>query len=111
MKYRTYTLDQAAALLNMGRNTLAQRMREAGFLGSDNLPTGPYRGKTQWLLVATGTYHHPICGWTHYGRTELTDAGLDLVARKLGVDIEHLPQDNHLQAGPLAQEARSITHG
>lgn len=108
MPYRTYTLDQAAPLLNMGRNTLASRMRDAGILGPDNLPTGTYRGKTQWLLVATGTYHHPVIGWTHYGRTELTDAGLDHVAQKLGVSIQHLPRNHQLRATPETQHARSF---
>jgi len=87
----TYTLDQAAALLNLGRNTLARRLRDAGMLGRDNLPAGRYRG-SKWLRVKTGVYHHPITGWTHYGRTEITDAGLDHIACKLGIDIDHLPR-------------------
>jgi len=88
---QTYTLDQAAALLNIGRNTLAQRLREAGVLGADNLPVGRYRGNTRLVLVATGIYWHPICGWTHYGRSEFTDAGLDHIARRLVIDIAQLP--------------------
>lgn len=89
---RTYTLDQAAALLNIGRNTLTRRLRDAGVLGPDNLPAGRYRGNTQLMLVATGTYRHPVTGWTHYGRTEITDAGLDHIADRLGIDIDHLPR-------------------
>lgn len=109
MHHRTYTLDQAAPLLNLGRNTLARRMREAGILGPDNLPAGPYRGKTQWLWVATGTYHHPICGWTHYGRTELTDAGLDHVADKLGIAVDHLPRHHARRAAPQPHHAGSAS--
>ena len=101
---QTYTLDQAAALLNLGRNTLAQRLREAGVLGADNLPVGRYRGNTRLVLVATGTYWHPICGWTHYGRSEFTDAGLDHIARQLGIDIDHLPTHHARQAGPQPQQ-------
>lgn len=109
MHRRTYTLDQAAPLLNLGRNTLARRLRQAGVLGSDNLPAGPYRGKTQWLRVATGTYHHPISGWTHYGRTEFTDAGLDHIAAKLGIDLAHLPAHHARRVIPQAHEARSMS--
>jgi len=90
----TYTLDQAAALLNLGRNTLTRRLREAGVLGRDNLPAGPYRSNRrggQLLMVKTGVYRHPVTGWTHYGRTEITDAGLDHIADRLGIDIDHLP--------------------
>ena len=88
----TYTLDQAAALLNLGRNTLARRLRDAGVLGRDNLPAGRYRGNTRLVLVATGVYQHPVIGWTHYGRTEFTDAGLDHIADRLGIAIDHLPR-------------------
>lgn len=105
---RTYRLDHAAALLNMGRNTLARRLRAAGVLGRDNLPAGPYRNKrrgaTRLMVVATGIYHHPACGWTHYGRTEFTDAGLDYIARKLGVDIETLPVPAARQQNPRKEE-------
>ena len=103
---RTYTLDQAAALLNLGRNTLTRRLRDAGVLGRDNLPAGRYRGG-KWLRVKTGTYHHPITGWTHYGRTEITDAGLDHIARKLGIDIDHLPPIHATRQVPQQHYARN----
>ncbi|SHE99675.1 Phage antirepressor protein KilAC domain-containing protein [Modicisalibacter ilicicola DSM 19980] len=102
MKPRTYTLDQAAALLNLGRNTLARRLREAGILDRRNLPRGRYRGNARLMRVETGTYHHPIIGWTHYGRTEITDAGLDHIADRLGIDIERLPADGD----PLASAGK-----
>lgn len=88
---RTYTLDQAAALLNIGRNTLTRRLRDAGVLGRDNLPAGRYRS-SKLFEVKTGVYRHPVSGWTHYGRTEITDAGLDHIADRLGIDIDHLPR-------------------
>lgn len=105
-RHRTYTLDQAAALLNTGRNTLARQLRDADILGADNLPAGGYRGKTRLLVVATGTYWHPICGWTHYGRTEFTDAGLDHIATKLGISLARLPY--HREAHN-PQHARSLS--
>ncbi|SDG27519.1 regulatory protein, Fis family [Onishia taeanensis] len=106
---RSYSLDQAAGLLNIGRNTLARRLREAGVLGDDNLPMGRYRGNTRLVLVATGTYWHPICGWTHYGRTEFTDAGLDHIADRLGINIEHLPGHRPAQPAQQPQHARSAS--
>ncbi|MCK0744140.1 phage antirepressor KilAC domain-containing protein [Chromohalobacter nigrandesensis] len=109
MQQRTYTLDQAAALLNLGRNTLARRLRGAGVLGTDNLPAGAYRGRATLVTVATGTYWHPICGWTHYGRTEFTDAGLDHIADRLGIEIDHLPAHHTYRAAPQPQHARSTT--
>ncbi|MBD3895270.1 hypothetical protein IEI94_05335 [Halomonas sp. ML-15] len=107
MPQRTYSLDQAAALLNQGRNTLARRMREAGVLGADNLPATRYRGNTRLMVVATGTYWHPICGWTHYGRTEFTDAGLDHIAAKLGLELAPLPPAAARPAQSQPHHARS----
>ncbi len=107
MSHRTYTLDQAAPLLNLGRNTLARRLREAGVLGPDNLPAGPYRGRVHLVVVATGTYWHPICGWTHYGRSEFTDAGLDHIATKLGIDLARLPHPGSRRVQPQPYPARS----
>src|SRR5690554_2466060 len=109
MSHRTYTLDQAASLLNIGRNTLARRLREAGVLGADNLPAGPYRGRVNLVVVATGTYWHPICGWTHYDRTEFTDAGLDHIAAKLGIDLARLPHPRGRQAATQPHHARSMS--
>ncbi|MGM0985396.1 MAG: hypothetical protein ACQEXI_00200 [Pseudomonadota bacterium] len=109
MHHRTYTLDQAAPLLNLGRNTLARRLRDAGVLGPDNLPAGPYRGRVSLVIVATGTYWHPICGWTHYGRTEFTDAGLDHIAQKLGIDLARLPHPSSRRAQQAPQPARSLS--
>ncbi|GHE20145.1 hypothetical protein C1H70_17305 [Halomonas urumqiensis] len=108
--HATYTLDQAAALLNLGRNSLARRLREAGVLGTDNLPAGRYRGRVNLVIVATGTYWHPICGWTHYGRSEFTDAGLDHIASKLGIELARLPCASAQQV-PHTHNARNAQHG
>nr|WP_300309248.1 hypothetical protein [Halomonas sp.] len=107
MYQRTYTLDQAATLLNLGRNTLVRRLREAKVLGPNNLPVGRYRGNTHLVMVATGIYWHPICGWTHYGRSEFTDAGLDHIAHKLGIDLARLPAHHAHRATPQPNHARS----
>lgn len=109
MHHRTYTLDQAAPLLNLGRNTLARRLRQAGILGRDNLPAGPYRGRVHLVIVATGTFWHPICGWTHYGRSEFTDAGLDHIARKLGITLAPLPHAGSQRTQQKPQPARSLS--
>lgn len=103
---RTYTLDQAAALLNLGRNTLTRRLRQAGMLGPDNLPAGAYRGG-RLLRVKTGTFRHPVAGWTHYGRTEVTDAGLDHIAQKLGIEIDHLPVLHATRQPPRTTQPRA----
>ena len=79
-----YTFDQAAALLNMGRNTLIRRLREEGMLGKDNLPTGRWRGRGVFRVI-TRMYQHPVAGYSHYGRTVITANGLNTVSQKLGL--------------------------
>ena len=85
-----YTFDQAAALLNMGRNTLIRRLREEGMLGKDNLPTSRWRGRGVFRVI-TKMYRHPVAGYSHYGRTVITVKGLNAVSRKLGI-AQHQPE-------------------
>lgn len=80
-----YTFDEAAALLNMGRNTLTRQLRSLGMIGRDNLPTPRWRGRGTFQ-VKTGMYEHPVLGYRHYGRTLITESGLNTVARHLGKD-------------------------
>lgn len=83
-----YSLKKAAALLGMGRNTLARTLRDEGILGEDNLPAGRYLGGP-YLTVKTTTYHHPVLGYTHGGKTLITERGLDWIAKRLGVQFDH----------------------
>lgn len=83
MKPSTYTLDQAAARLNIGRNTLARRLRdEARMLDRQNLPTPRYRGSRYMRVRVTG-YDHPVRGRCESHRVLFTDQGLRHVAHAL----------------------------
>ncbi|ROQ39350.1 phage antirepressor protein KilAC domain-containing protein [Marinobacter sp. 3-2] len=91
-----YTFDQAAALLNMGRNTLIRRLREEGMLGTDNLPTSRWRGRGVFRVI-TKMYRHPVAGYIHYGRTVITVKGLNAVSRKLRL-AQHQPEGSRNRA-------------
>lgn len=90
---RTYSFDAAAARLNIGRNTLIRRLRELGLLNAENLPAGRERGGRNFR-VRCRSYQHPVTGSTHYGRTELTEQGLALVARLLAEPTRPAPDIN-----------------
>lgn len=77
-----YTFDQAAALLDMGRNTLTRTLRELRMLDRTNLPTGPYRGQGVFV-VETGTYNHPTRGATPYTKTRVTEKGLRIIQARI----------------------------
>lgn len=79
---RTYSLDAAAAHLRVGRNTLTKRLRELGLLDAQNRPAGRERGGPHFRLRCR-TFQHPVTGWTHYSRTEITEQGLAYIARLL----------------------------
>lgn len=77
-----HTFDQAAALLDTGRNTLARELRRLNMLDKHNMPAGRFRGKGIFV-VKTGTYDHPTNGKTSYTKTLITDRGLELIRYRL----------------------------
>ena len=91
MKAATYTLDEAAARLNIGRNTLARRLRrEARMLDAQNLPAPQFRGSTS-MRVRVGGYDHPTRGRCEYHRVLFTPEGLRRIAAALdltGVEFD-----------------------
>ena len=91
-----YTFDQAAALLDTGRNKLARELRRLHMLDQHNMPAGRYRGQGIFV-VKTGTYEHPTRGRTPYTKTLITDKGLEIIKfrfeRSCLSSRSHLPKD------------------
>ncbi len=77
-----YTFDQAAALLDTGRNKLTRELRTLGMLDKHNQPAGRFRGKGIFV-VRTGTFDHPTRGKTPYTKTLITARGLELIRYRL----------------------------
>lgn len=73
-----YTFDQAAAALDMGRNSLTRSLRHMKILDRQNMPASLYRGKGIFV-VKTGAYKHPINGPTPYTKTLITEKGLAII--------------------------------
>lgn len=94
-----YTFDQAAALLNMGRNTLIRRLREKGMLGKDNLPAGRWRGHGAFRVI-TRTYTHPVLGYRHYGKTLITKVGFAEIRRHF--EKTHYPPERDKTTGYMS---------
>lgn len=86
MRREIYTLDQASAALNIGRNTLARRLRDdAHMLDKNNRPTSRYRG-SPYMRVEHKSFHHPDKGRVPYTRVLFTRRGLRHIARVLDLD-------------------------
>ena len=96
-----YTFDQAAALLDTGRNTLARELRRLKMLDKHNMPAGPFRGKGIFV-VKTGTYEHPTNGKTPYTKTLITARGLELIRYRLPPK-EETPMSNQPQQQPTGR--------
>jgi hypothetical protein len=83
-----YTLQEAAALLGTGRNTLCKRLRELGMLDAQNLGTRPHTS-TGRLIVELKAYENPGLGTERlYGKTLVTERGLLYIANRLNIRIQ-----------------------
>lgn len=95
MSPQIYTLDDAAARLNIGRNCLARRLREeARMLDACNLPTPRYRG-SRLMRVRVSGYDHPTRGRQEYSRVLFTPQGLRHIARALHLDSVEFDDATH----------------
>lgn len=83
-----YTLQEAAALLGTGRNTLCKQMREIGMLDASNVATRPHTS-TGRLVVELKAYENPALGTERpYGKTLVTERGLLYIANRLNIRIQ-----------------------
>jgi len=85
---KRYTLQEAAALLGTGRNTLCKQMREIGMLDASNVATRPHTS-TGRLVVELKAYENPGLGTERiYGKTLVTERGLLYIANRLNIRIQ-----------------------
>lgn len=83
-----YTLQEAAALLGTGRNTLCKQLREIGMLDASNVATRPHTS-TGRLVVELKAYENPGLGTERpYGKTLVTERGLLYIANRLNIRIQ-----------------------
>lgn len=77
-----YTLDQAADMLHIGRNTLTKELRNKGVFDTTNKPQGRYSG-AGLFVVAHKQFIHPTKGAQTYHRTLVTPKGLQVLEKML----------------------------
>lgn len=105
MATTAYSFDAAAARLGLGRNRLIARLRELELIDENNLPRGQER-RSPNFRVRQGMYNHPIKGWTHYARTEITQQGLRYIERRLAG--EHPPAPRKRKAARSGRQQEEI---
>lgn len=86
------TLAQAARHLGTTRKDLIQRMRNAGLLDSENLPSSPVRDRF-YLQIKESSWYHPECGLQYSQSTRVTQSGINWLADRLGLERPPIPED------------------
>lgn len=75
-----YTLDQAASLLHVGRNTMTKILRKKGVFDAVNKPQGRFSG-AGFFVLKERSWYHPEHGSQWYSKTLVTEEGLALIKR------------------------------
>tara|TARA_B100001059_G_scaffold231322_1_gene266961 strand:+ start:602 stop:886 length:285 start_codon:yes stop_codon:yes gene_type:complete len=86
-------LQKAARQLGTTRPDLIARMKKAGLLNEQNLPSHPMRDKL-YLQIKDGSWYHPELGLQYSQSTRVTQAGINWLADKLGLERPQIPEDN-----------------
>ncbi|MCJ8168658.1 phage antirepressor KilAC domain-containing protein [Atopomonas sediminilitoris] len=81
------TLDQAAALLNVGPRKLRQRLRVLGILNHAGELTSRYREAGHLFTDCRSRWNPAINAYAHYGVVMVTERGLRWLADQLGVSV------------------------
>lgn len=82
MAQRTYTVQQAADELGVGKQRLFRWLREQRVIDAANLPYSHYRDQGL-LRVRYGHWRHPQTGTHTYARPLITQRGLEWLRRRL----------------------------
>ena len=94
----SFSINEAAKLLNTGQNKLFLLLREDKILNNSNLPYQTYIDQG-FFKVSERTFPHPICGPRHYGKTFVTDKGIEWLKHryqgKFNQPIKILPWHNY----------------
>tara|TARA_R110002051_G_scaffold53388_1_gene100730 strand:+ start:33 stop:317 length:285 start_codon:yes stop_codon:yes gene_type:complete len=85
-------LAQTAKQLGITRKQLIFKMREAGLLNAQNLPTNPMRDKF-YLQTKQGQWYHPELGMQYSESTRVTQYGINWLADKLGLERPKVPEE------------------
>ncbi|MEH6564619.1 MAG: phage antirepressor KilAC domain-containing protein [Halopseudomonas sp.] len=86
-------LQKAARQLGTTRPKLIAAMKEAGLLNAQNLPAHPLRDRF-YLQVKRGSWYHETLGMQYSESTRVTQAGINWLADKLGLERPPVPEDN-----------------
>ena len=81
----SHSLKETAQRLGLKHLAMMKAMREKGLLTNRNLPANPELTKL-YLVTREFRYDHPVHGVQYPRTTRVTDAGINWLADKLGVE-------------------------
>lgn len=88
-----HNFADTAKILGTGRNKLCKQLREKGVLMKNNLPKQKYICKGIFT-VSHRTFDHSVIGLKHYGKTLVTEKGIDWIANELNLTAPTCEQHN-----------------
>ena len=86
------TLDQVASLLGLGPNILRRRMRELKILNQSNELISAPAHEGRLFMDPRSRYCPTLRTYRHYAVVKVTERGLEWLAKRLDVQITHMPQ-------------------
>lgn len=81
----SHSLKDTATRLGLKHRDMMKRMREKGLTDQYNLPTNPELTKL-YLVTRENKFYSDNKGWRFTRTTRVTDAGINWLADKLGVE-------------------------
>lgn len=85
------TLKEAAHVLGIGEKALRTHLRQSGVLNADNTLAARHHSGGNLLMDPRAT-RTPTGIRKHYAVLMVTEAGIDWLAKRLGIDITEMPQ-------------------
>lgn len=80
-------LKAAAAVLGIRERDLRNHLRATGVLYPDGTLAAPYVGRGHLFMDPRSRWNPRLNAYTHYAVVMVTEAGIDWLAKRLGISI------------------------
>lgn len=90
------TIREAAAVLGQGERALRDRLRADKVLNQDGTLAAQHIGKGHLFMDPRATWNKQTGRYRHYSVVMVTEAGIDWLAKRLGISITVTQHKDHV---------------
>lgn len=90
------TIREAAAVLGLGERALRTRLRTEKVLNQDGTLAAQHIGKGHLFMDPRAHWNEKTGRYRHYSVVMVTEAGIDWLARRLGISITVTQHKDHV---------------